>query len=662
MCGITGMAGFDDESLLHRMCSSLTHRGPDEDGFFTAPGVGLAMRRLSVIDLQTGRQPIANEDRTIWVVFNGEVYNYQELTQQLQERGHVFTTRSDTETIVHLYEEYGLDFVEHLRGMFAIALWDCIRQRLVLVRDRIGEKPLYYQAAAGRLIFGSEIKALLQSGVVREVDAQAVSEFLAAGYVPAPHTFFRGIRKLPPGWMLIWEEGRASARPYWQHDFRQTSVLSFEAAAAALTSRLRETIALCLKSDVEVGAFLSGGIDSSLIVALMAEHGAHIQTFTVGYRGAARGFNELAEAARVAQHVGTRHHELIIEPTANLDLFPQVLWHFDEPLGEPTAVLVHILCRFARERVKVVLGGTGGDELFFGYPRHAGIRMLQAYRRLPRLLRRGVIEPLVQRWPESTRGSRLAKRARRLVSGSDLASTDAYRHWVQLVQPDVRERLLGDEMAAAAPEPAGDGFMQAVLRGHAGELLTRAAELDVRYYLPEFQLTYMDRMSMAHGLEVRSPLCDYRLAEFVLSLPPSYRLKGTRSKHILKHVARAWLPRATIERQKVGFDSPVGQWFKDELREFLLRFLAREQVAQSGLLKPAGVQQILADHLAGRRDYSLQLWSMLMLEAWHRMYIEDQITDGSDYRLQDLRGAVARSAVSQHSRASEVMNAEDVWP
>ena len=438
------------------------------------------------------------------------------------------------------------------------------------------------------------------------------------------------------------EQGGFTTRPYWQPDLTGGCDLSFVDAARELSVRLRETIALCLKSDVEVGAFLSGGLDSSLIVALMAEHGAQLQTFTVGYRGAARGFNELDYAHQVARQVGTQHHELIIEATSNIELLPRVIWHFDEPLAEPTAVLVYILCEFARQRVKVALGGTGGDETFFGYPRHAGIRLLERYRLLPSILRRQLIERLLRHLPESTRGSRLAKRVKRFVASADLPASEAYLVWTNLFRPEIRAELLSATLRSAATDSAGDAFMRTVLLDAANDrnLLARAAELDVRHYLPEFQLTYMDRMSMAHGLEVRAPLCDYRLVDFVLSLPAEYRLNGTRSKHILKAVARRWLPHGIVERRKVGFDSPVGQWFKDELREFMLRFLSRDHIEQSGLLNYAGVERVIGEHLAGRRDHSLQLWSLLVLEAWYRMYIEDGVTDASDYRLSDLRGAV----------------------
>lgn len=652
MCGITGYAGFDNNELLHAMCNSLLHRGPDEDGYYTAPGVGLAMRRLSIIDLKTGRQPITNETRDVWVVFNGEIYNYETLRETLIGRGHKFATNSDTETIVHLYEEYGIDFVHHLRGMFGIALWDTNRRRLILARDRIGEKPLYYSWDGKRLLFGSEIKAILQDKHKRHVNPQAVCDFLAAGYVAGAQTFYGEISKLPPGHLLVLENGTINVRQYWKHDSQTTQSLSFAEASEELEKRLSDAVRLCLKSDVEVGAFLSGGIDSSVIVALMREHAAKVQTFSVGYAGKASGFNELNYAKRVAEHLGTQHHELILDASSSMELLPRIIWHYDEPHGEPTSVLVYLLCEFVQKRVKVALGGTGGDELFYGYPRHVGIGYLEYYRRLPRFLRVQVIERLLQKWPESTRGSRFAKRARRFISGADLPPERAYQAWVSLFQDEVRTGLPSDTIRAEAPNPAGDWFLKEHLSGigeNTEELYKHVTTLDIEGYLAEYQLAYMDRMSMAHSLEVRSPLCDYSLTEFVTSLPRHYRLKGSRTKHILKEVAAKWIPRDIIDRKKVGFDSPIGQWFKDELRPFLQSFLSREQVRQSGILNPEKVQEIVGDHLSGRRDYSLQLWSLVALEAWYRMYIEDGITNGSDYKVTDLRGASGLGRVTSTS-------------
>ena len=642
MCGITGYAGFDNKELLRSMCNSLLHRGPDEDGYFTAPGVGLAMRRLSIIDLKTGRQPITNETRDVWVVFNGEIYNYETLRESLISQGHKFATNSDTETIVHLYEEYGVDFVHHLRGMFGIALWDSNRRRLILARDRIGEKPLYYSWDGQRLLFGSEIKAILQDKHQRRVNPQAVCDFLAASYVAGAQTFYDDISKLPPGHLLVLENGAINVRQYWKHDSQKTLSMGFAEASEEVEKRLSEAVRLCLKSDVEVGAFLSGGIDSSVIVALMREHAAKVQTFSVGYAGKASGFNELNYAKRVAQHLGTQHHELILDASSSMELLPRIIWHYDEPHGEPTSVLVYLLCEFVQKRVKVALGGTGGDELFYGYPRHVGIHYLEYYRRLPRFLREQVIERLLRKWPESTRGSRFAKRARRFISGADLPPERAYQTWVSLFQEEVRAGLPAEAIRAAAPNPAGDWFLKEHLSGigdNTEDLYKHVTTLDIEGYLAEYQLAYMDRMSMAHSLEVRSPLCDYALTEFVTSLPRHYRLKGSRTKHILKEVAAKWIPRDIIDRKKVGFDSPIGQWFKDELRPFLQSFLSRDQVRKSGILNPEKVQEIIGDHLSGRRDYSLQLWSLIALEAWYRMYIEDGTTNGSDYKLTDLRGA-----------------------
>lgn len=646
MCGIAGFAGFDDASLLEAMCARLVHRGPDEQGFHREPGIGLSMRRLSIIDLKTGSQPISNETRDIWVVFNGEIYNFEELREQLIRAGHKLATHSDTETIVHLYEDHGLEFVQHLRGMFAIALWDARRGRLVLARDRIGEKPLYYAQDGARLLFGSEIKAILPGLPRRHVNPQAVCDFLAAGYVAGDYTFYKEISRLPPGHLLVWEKGAATVREYWRLDTKQKLDIPYRAAVERLEDELREAVRLCLKSDVEVGAFLSGGLDSSLIVALMREHDARVQTFSVGYRGEVEGFNELSYARQVARHLGTEHHELILDARSSMELLPRIIGHYDEPHGEPTSVLVYLLCEFTRRNLKVAVGGTGGDEVFYGYPRHAGARYLDYYRLLPRFVRKHVVERVIDTWGESTRGNRLVKRARRFISGADLPPEQAYMSWINLFHPSVRAGLISAGMRDSAAHPAGDRFLRSRLLEDGGNLFDRITRLDIEGYLAEYQLAYMDRMSMAHSLEVRSPLCDYRLIEFATALPASYRLKGTRSKHILKQVARRWLPKSIVERRKVGFDSPIGQWFKGELREFLQSFLAPAQLQRSGLLDAEAVQAVVQDHLEGRRDYSLQLWSLIALEAWYRMYIEDQVIDSRDYPVTALRGVMISAGMS----------------
>jgi asparagine synthase (glutamine-hydrolysing) len=642
MCGIAGYVGKGDKPLLERMCQSIVHRGPDEDGFFVAPGIGLGMRRLSIIDLAGGRQPISNEDGSVIVVFNGEIYNYEELTARLKNRGHVFRTHSDTETIVHLYEDHGLDFVDHLRGMFAIALWDTKLRRLVLVRDRIGEKPLFYQyeSSDGSLLFGSEMKTILQRGDGRQVNTQTLCQFMASGYVPAPNTFYRGIEKVPPACMLVHENEKIEVRRYWSREQGGRRSISFGDACSELSELLVDSVKLCLKSDVEVGSFLSGGLDSSLITGIMRQLGAEVQTFSVGYQGAAEGFNELSYAKRVADKLGTKHHELILQPDSTIDLLPQILWHFDEPHGEPSSVLVYLLSTFTRKRVKVAMGGTGGDEVFYGYPKHGGLRMLQYYRLLPRFVREGMLERVIKRWPESTKGSRFAKRAKRFIAGAGLPAEEAYLSWTSLLHRDIREHLLSAEIKHTANDPSGEEFLRAFLNApERGSLLDRVTDMEVSGYLPEYQLTYIDRMSMAAGIEARSPLCDWKLVDYVTSLPVGYRLKGTRSKHILKEISTQWIPKDIAERKKVGFDSPIGQWIKDELRGFMSSFLSPEHVRTTGLFNPEAVQNLLAAHLSGQSDYSMQLWSLLTVEAWHRMFIEDGISGISDYTLQNIRGA-----------------------
>jgi asparagine synthase (glutamine-hydrolysing) len=386
----------------------------------------------------------------------------------------------------------------------------------------------------------------------------------------------------------------------------------------------------------------------------MKRHSAQIQTFSVGYRGKAAGFNELSYAKIVSDHIGTQHHELILEAQSSIALLPRILWHFDEPHGEPTSALVYLLCEFTRRFVKVAVGGTGGDEIFYGYPRHLGIQMLEYYRRMPRVLRKSLIERIISKWPESTTGNRFAKRAKRFISGCDLPPAEAYLTWVRLIHPDIHSRLFSERVRETAIHPAGDAFLIKKLAGNGrSALLDKVAALDIEGYLPEYQLAYMDRMSMAHGLEVRSPYCDYDLVKYVTSLPHDYRLKGLRSKHILKEVAKEWIPSSIAERKKVGFDSPIGQWFKGELREFLQVFLSKAHLKKSGLLDPDSVQALIADHLSGRRDYSLQLWSIIALEGWYRMYIEDGLENGADYRLADMRGAFHASAGNSAGRFAE---------
>ena len=461
-------------------------------------------------------------------------------------------------------------------------------------------------------MFASEIKCLLEAGVPRRANPQAVSQFLALGYVGGEQTAYQDIAKLNPGEYLVFEQGRARRQRYWQFQPQPRDDLTEAQAVDELDALLVDTVRYCMKSDVEIAAFLSGGVDSSLIVALMKKLGADVRTYSVGYGGEAAGFNELTYARQVAEQLGTTHNELILDATANLEQLPRIAMHYDEPNGEPTSLLVYLLCQFVAQDVKVAMGGTGGDELFQGYPRHSAIPLLRYSQHVPRLL----ADParwLVGLGRDSTDGNRLMKRLKRFATTLGHPPETSYLSWLQLIRPEARAELFESEWS-------GDERAAAILAS-APELMAGVMGVDVGSYLPEYQLTYMDRMSMATSLEVRSPLCDYRVAEFAASLPHHFRLRGSRTKHLLKEVALRYLPAEIVDRKKVGFDSPIGQWFKHELRPFLDRFLAPGEVEASGLLDAAAVQRMLNSHLSGHQDYSMQLWSIISLEFWHRRFI-----------------------------------------
>lgn len=617
MCGIAGGVGSSGVADIRRMCEVMRYRGPDHSDVRQFGPAVLGMVRLAIIDVAGGSQPISNETGDVWTVFNGEIYNYEDLRRELRERGHVFKTNSDTETIVHAYEEYGDSFPRYLRGMFAIAVWDVKRQRLLLARDRLGEKPLYYHVSSSGVTFASEIKCLLTAPGNRSVDRESAATFLALGYIPAPATAFTGIRKLCPGEVAIYEGGHLHLHRYWALFPRQSIEADYDEAVDQLDTELKEAIRYCLKSDVEVAAFLSGGVDSSLISALMQQGGTRVRTYSIGFDASASGFSELGYAEQVAAHLGTEHKNFIVSAQQAVDLIPRILDHYDEPNGEPTSMLVHLLCAEVVKDVKVAMGGTGGDELFHGYPRHGKLDMLALASRVPGPLA-NLGQSLLGRFNDSTDGSRLMRRAKRFGRALGKTQTEGYRQWLMQFAPEVGSGLvLGVDADYVADQYVVDRL------GRGGDFHARVLDVDTAAYLPEFQLTYMDRMSMANSLEVRSPLCDFRIAEFAAALPAHYRVHNGKTKRILKDVARRYLPASIVDRPKTGFDAPVGLWFKSALRPWMTRILDRRQVAATGLLDPDKVDRLVQDHLRGRQDYSMQLWSVLSLEYWHRKYIED---------------------------------------
>ena len=622
MCGICGVVGHVDAAVLRSMTHAMAHRGPDDEGIHVADGVGLGARRLSIIDLTGGHQPISNQDRTLTVVFNGEIYNHGELRRHLEARGHRFATRSDTEVLLHLYEEYGDASVHLLEGMFAYALWDQPRRRLFLARDRLGIKPLYYASAAGALLFASEVKAFLEyPGFRAELDPGGLDLYLALQYVPGPETLFRGVRKLPPGHVLVVEDGRLALRRYWQlvlGDVRPATALN--EAAEEFGALFRETVRRHLVSDVPVGALLSGGVDSSAVVAMMAGASERpVETFTVGFDLPGR-HNELTEAALVARHFGATHHELLVRPDA-AQLLADLVWHMDEPVADAAALPTYLICRFARGTVPVVLTGEGGDELLGGYPRYrwfATAKRLQQL--LPPALRERILLPLGRLAP-------LSPRYRRALENVLAERDDVARHlrWIGAVDPELRRALLGPRLRGRVPAGAAEARIARYFgdggRGSA-DVLHRLMTLDMDTWLVDDILTKMDRMSMAASVEARVPFLDHRLVEFVASLPLEVKVKNVGTKRLLKRAMRAVVPRATLRRRKHAFQVPLDEWVSGSLRLFVSDTLLGRRARERGWLEPQHVEALLEPGATAHSRRGQSIWTLLCLELWARAFLD----------------------------------------
>jgi asparagine synthase (glutamine-hydrolysing) len=626
MCGIAGMFGPEGamspgerRGLVTQMCSVIEHRGPDDDGFYIDGGLAIGMRRLSIIDLFTGRQPISNEDGSIWIVFNGEIYNFQELRDDLIRRGHTFQTGTDTEAIVHLYEDEGERCVERLRGMFAFAIWDKRERKLFIARDRVGVKPLHYCLVGETLVFASEIKSILQHpAVAREVNLEAISDFLTFGYVPDPASAFRGIFKLEPGHTLTFKDGRLSTRRYWDFQYNQNGGDQSVREESYYTERIRELIAesvrLRLISDVPLGAFLSGGIDSSTVVAMMARQmDRPVKTFSIGFTESS--FDELHYARIAARHFGTEHHEFVVTPDV-CKIVEEIIWHHDEPFADVSSIPTYIVSKMAREHVTVILSGDGGDELFGGYDRYLVDRKREVFERIPRLLRRNLMLKASRALPRATYGKNFLRNIAldsdaRYVDSISCFDQDAKRN---LLSPNVRHWLEGRD--------SSDAFRKLLAEPHSSERLDHLLYLDSKTYLPGDILTKVDRMSMAHSIEAREPLLDHKLIEFVQTIPASLKLRGSVGKHILKSAMRGLIPDEIINRQKQGFGVPIRRWFNNELRELLYDTLTDCRTRQRGYFNQKAVEEILEEHRRERRDNSTHLWGLLTLELWHRAFID----------------------------------------
>jgi asparagine synthase (glutamine-hydrolysing) len=610
MCGICGVVsanGSVDPERVARMSATLVHRGPDSAGELADGPAALAARRLSIIDLETGDQPIANEDGTLHVVQNGEIYNYRELRRELERAGHSFRTHGDTEVLLHLYEQHGTGFAERLRGMFAVAIWDAPHRRLVLARDRFGIKPLYYRDVDGELAFASELRALPRG----EIDLDALEAFLAFNSIPAPLTIFREVRKLPAGHVLVWEEGTvrlerfARPAPLPERDDEEAELVE------ELRSRLRDSVRAHLVSDVPVGVLLSGGVDSALLAALAAEETAEpLRTFSIGFEE--RSFDELADARSVAERYGTRHRELVLRPDAAL-LLPALAEAFDEPFADSSALPTYLVSELAASDVKVALSGEGGDELFGGYYTYAADLLAERVGGLARIAR-----PVVERLPTSTAKASFDYRAKRFVRAAHLPPLERHHGWKEIFSPGLRAELTGRRSVFDPVDLLRVRYEET--RG--ADELARLQDVDLGVYLVDDLLVKTDRASMAHSLEARVPYLDTVVTNLALALPTRHKVRRFAKKVLLRKAAEPLLPREIVHGKKRGFSIPAAAWLRGELVPFARETLSAETLRRQGFFEPAVVQRLLDDHLAGREDLSRQLWGLLAFTLWHERHVE----------------------------------------
>jgi len=647
MCGIHGLIHLDglpvEPRLLSAMGNVTTHRGPDDEGMHIDGGAGIAMRRLSIIDLAGGHQPLSNADGTLWLVCNGEIYNYRELRSELQTQGHIFKTGSDSEVLLHGYAEWGDDFVLRLNGMFDFALWDARRQRLLIGRDRIGVKPLYVAQTTQRLAFATEAKALLQlPGVATELNRAVLADYLHLGYVPAPHSIFKGIRKLPPATLLAVEGGLVREWRYWQlpahTDYSQTDAQWVERVRAGID----RAVHMQMVSDVPIGAFLSGGVDSSAVVAAMARHSSGpIRTYAIGFEGGAAEqlYNELPYARQVAKLFGTEHHEIVVKPDV-VGLLPKLVWHMDEPLADSAFITTYLVSKFARKDVKVILSGVGGDELFGGYRRYLGGHYARRYGALPGWARKAV-SMAAQRLPADRHNKWLnvARLAKGFIASAEMGADERYRSYLQVVSRDTVASLL-----LAEPPPGADALSAAFAMARSDDELNRLFAVDAETQLPDDLLMLTDKMSMAVSLECRVPLLDHELVEMAAAIPAAAKVRGGTLKHLMKEALVDVLPQDILHRKKRGFGTPMGAWLKRELAPVLRELLSPEVVRRRGLFNPAVVSGLVADHEASRADGTDALLALLNLEVWSRIYLDRRSHDDVADELHRLARQPERAA------------------
>jgi asparagine synthase (glutamine-hydrolysing) len=624
ICGIVSASGPADTDLLARMSAKLVHRGPDSDGVFASGQAALAARRLAIIDLQTGDQPLANEDGTIHVVQNGELYNYRELRDELERAGHRFRTQGDTEVLAHLYEQEGLAFARRLRGMFAVAIWDAPRRRLVLARDRFGIKPLYYRAQGGGLEFASELRALPRG----EIDLDALEAFLAFNAIPAPLTIFRESRKLPPGHLLVWEDGGVALERYARPaplDAQEQRDDDEAELVEELRARLRDSVRAHLVADVPVGLLLSGGVDSAALAALAAQETSEpLRTFSIGFEE--RSFDELADARLVAERYATQHRELVLRPDAAL-LLPALADAFDEPFADSSALPTYLVSQLAAEDVKVALSGEGGDELFGGYYTYVADGLAERVGSLA-----GLARPLVERLPSSTARASFDYKAKRFVRGAHLPPLERHHAWKEIFSPAARAELTGRSNGFDPLELYRERYAET----EGADLLARLQDVDLGIYLVDDLLVKTDRASMAHSLEARVPYLDPVVTNFAHALPVRHRVRGLRKKVLLRKAVAPLVPEAIVRGKKRGFSIPAAAWLRGELEPFARETLSPETLRRQGFFRPEAVAVVLDRHVRGEEDLSRQLWGLLAFTLWHERHVEREPGPLREPRLEAL--------------------------
>ncbi len=619
MCGICGMVGLLNKDLLKKICGAMLHRGPDDEGYFIDKNVGLGIRRLSIIDLKTGHQPIHNEDETIQVILNGEIYNYKELTYELKAKGHRFYTNSDAEVLVHLYEDLKEECVHKLRGMFAFAIWDKKEERLFLARDRLGIKPLYYTHQNNRFLFASEIKALLEDrGISRKIDAAALDYYLSFLYIPAPLTIFKEVNKLLPGHSLIFKKGNLDIKRYWKLNFFGGGQRSREFYKEKILSSLKEAVKSHLVSDVPIGVFLSGGVDSGAIVALMRQLGTDsIRTFSIGYEKKYLSYNELEYSRLIAKRFDTRHQEFIIKPDI-VKILPKMVSCLDEPFADSSALLTYLISKEASQYVKVAPSGIGGDEVFGGYPRYAGAVISSYYEKFPFTLRK-LLKTLSFSIKSSSKGRDTPGRIKRFLKSGLLTPEERYLAWISYFDDQMKNKVYNEDIKQEIQKiknKQGYIHLDYFNEINSRDYLSRIVYTDINTYLPDDLLIMADRMSMANSLELRVPFCDHRLMEVCFDMPYQLKLKGLRLKSLFKEAFSGLLPQKILNKPKQGFMIPLADWLRVDLKDYVLEILFIENIKKSGYFNPDYIQTILKKHFSGRENFTHQIWALLVLEIW----------------------------------------------